>query len=135
MERPAGASVGGQNMEVDYRIIGRRIRDRRDACGMTQAALAEMSEMSVSHVSCIERGKRQVSLAAFIRIVNALETTADGLLWGHLINDKAGLTANVAELMAGCSEGEKQLLLAVLLALKDTLREARLDELFITGKG
>ena len=94
-------------MEVDYRIIGRRIRDRRDACGMTQAALAEMSEMSVSHVSCIERGKRQVSLAAFIRIVNALETTADGLLWGHLINDKAGLTANVAELMAGCSEGEK----------------------------
>lgn len=115
-------------MEVDYHVIGRRIRDRRDACGMTQAALAEISEMSVSHVSCIERGKRQMSLEAFIRIVNALETTADGLLWGNLINDVTGLTVSFAELLADCSKGEKQLLFTVLLALKDALRVTRLNE-------
>ena len=43
-------------MLVDYILIGKRIKDYRNKCGFTQAALAEKLDVSVGFISQIERG-------------------------------------------------------------------------------
>lgn len=45
------------NMDVDKKRIGKRIRHRREAAGLSQEQLAEKLELSTNHISSIECGK------------------------------------------------------------------------------
>lgn len=53
--------------------LGRRIRDRREEMGLTQARLAKLSATSQQHVSLIEKGLLEPTLATLRRILAALE--------------------------------------------------------------
>ena len=65
---------------MNAKQIGTRIRDLRYECGLTQEALAEEVSLSVSYLSCIERGKKRASLAALVQIAFVLQTTVDYLI-------------------------------------------------------
>ena len=43
---------------MDYKSIGRNIRQCREAQGITREKLAEMTELSVSYMSALERGEK-----------------------------------------------------------------------------
>lgn len=60
--------------------IGKRIQARREEMGMSQEQLAEVVELTPLSISYIETGRNAPSMAKFIRIVNALEVSADILL-------------------------------------------------------
>ena len=47
---------------IDYRAMGDRIRKKRKEMQLTQEKLAEMIDISTSHVGGIERGKAVCSL-------------------------------------------------------------------------
>lgn len=49
-------------MSVDYKLIGKRIQQKRKQLGKTQEAFAEDLSVSVSYVSQFERGKTKLSL-------------------------------------------------------------------------
>lgn len=68
-------------MVLNYKRIGQRIRVIRRARKMTQAELAECANLSVPYVSHIENGIKQASLQAVVNIAEALECTADKLLY------------------------------------------------------
>ena len=59
-------------MDLDYKAVGKRIRQERLKCNETQQSLAELIDMSTAFVGCIETGKRKMSLDTFVKIVNAL---------------------------------------------------------------
>ena len=65
-------------MEIDYVAIGKRIQKARKKKHMTQRVLAESVDISASHLSNIERGKKPVGLLTLLKICNALNITADG---------------------------------------------------------
>lgn len=62
--------------------LGGRLRDRREAEGLTLAALAQGSGMSLSYLSDVERGRRLPALDALDRVCAALGTTVVELLAG-----------------------------------------------------
>ena len=49
-------------MNVDYKLIGQRIKRERKARGITQEALAERLNVSIGYVSQVERGITKISL-------------------------------------------------------------------------
>src|SRR5262245_20511794 len=53
----------GDGGEVDALTLGRRIRDRRTAVGMTLGGLAQAIDRAPSQVSAIENGKREPRLS------------------------------------------------------------------------
>ena len=57
--------------------IGQRIADLRSEKGMTQAQLAEVADITRSHLSRIESGKYAVSLDVLDRIATALGTKVE----------------------------------------------------------
>ncbi len=67
--------------ELDFRLIGRRVRDFRRMHGMTQENLVEKAGLSVLHVSHIDRGIKRESLTSLMKIATALEVTANDLLY------------------------------------------------------
>ena len=67
-------------MNDNLKEIGLRIAQARKKKSMSQADLAEKAQVSISHISDIENGKKQIGIEIFIRITEALNVSADWLL-------------------------------------------------------
>ncbi|MDO5785664.1 MAG: helix-turn-helix transcriptional regulator [Eubacteriales bacterium] len=62
--------------------VGHRIQMVREKCGYTQEQFAEALDVSVQHISNIERGVTGVSLTTLKKTCEILNTSADYLLLG-----------------------------------------------------
>lgn len=60
--------------------VGFRIRELRQAAGLTQAQLADKCGLHRTFVGSVERGERNVALLSLRRIAQALRTTPAELL-------------------------------------------------------
>ena len=74
--------------------IGDRIKEARKKKGFTQEQLAERLDVSVEFVGQIERGLKLPSMNVFIKLIEALNVSADYLLrdsvsTGQLFGDNA----------------------------------------------
>ena len=67
-------------MIINLKPIGKRIKAIRKSKGITQAQLAEMTNMSNIFISRIETGAKNVSLTSLIKIAVALNVTIDELV-------------------------------------------------------
>ena len=75
---------GGETVTVNYEDLGKRIRRKRSENHISQAALAEMIQVSVQHMSNVENAKTKASLETVIEIANALDCSLDELVCGSL---------------------------------------------------
>lgn len=106
---------------MDYYEIGQRIRKIRKAKCYSQEQLAEMTGISVTHMSHIETGNTKLSLEVFFNIVNALECTADELLFGLSENSQSVIHSNISEILDKCSVNELHLIYDTIKSLKSSL--------------
>lgn len=97
-------------MEIDYKAIGKRIRKCRKQMRLTQRQLAEMSDLSDTNISHIERGATKLSLPSLIAIANSLNTTTDYLLMDVIDNSEIQFKKEFSELLKDCSKDEYNLL-------------------------
>lgn len=65
---------------MEKRALGRRINQMRKQKGLTSEKLSEICGVNAVHIRKIESGRNLPSLALFVKICNALETSADFLL-------------------------------------------------------
>lgn len=80
-------------MKLDYQIIGKRIKERRRAMGLTQEKFAERTNRSTAFIGHIERGTRIMSLETLCEVAKALDCSSDELLGLELKNNDAYATA------------------------------------------
>ena len=60
-------------MNIDYKLIGERIKKARKLMGMTQDMMAEKLGVSIGYVSQVERGITKISLDLLGAISSILE--------------------------------------------------------------
>ena len=65
---------------MDRIHMGQRIREARRQKGYTQRALAERADITDIFLGEIERGSRRPSLNSFIKLLDALDVSADYIL-------------------------------------------------------
>ena len=105
------------------KLIGKRIKEVRNARKMPQMVLAEKCDISDSYLSYIECGKKKPSLALLIRIARTLNTSVDSLLEGNLSSDSGTYEIEITEAMSDCSPYEKRVIFEMMNALKETIRQ------------
>ncbi len=69
-------------MELDYKMIGKRIAKRRRELGLTQSKAEELAGIGDRYLTSIERGISIPSTEVIMRLALALETTPDEFLVG-----------------------------------------------------
>lgn len=111
-------------MKLDYCAIGMRIRRFRRGLGITQQALAELSNQEPSNISHIERGATKLGLPTIVHIANALGVTVDDLLCDSLEKSKLSFEQEASELLADCTHWERKVITSTMRALKENLRKA-----------
>lgn len=109
-------------MELDYKAIGKRIKIARFKADLTQERLAEMVEISPTHMSNIETGTTRVSLSAIVSLANALSVTVDDLLCDSVIKAKVQFEKDIAGILSDYDEYEVRMIKDMAQALKATLR-------------
>lgn len=112
-------------MEVDlnYNLIGKRLRAIRKKCGYTQEKLAELADISPQHCSGIESGNAKVSLPALVRLCNALGAAPNELLLDSApAATKPELLQEVAAVFADATADEMYLMLAQAKSIKEAVR-------------
>ena len=108
---------------LNYELIGRRIKKQRLKMNFTQEVLSEKVNIGVQHMSNIENGKAKLSLLCLVSIANALETTTDHLLMDNVAAaGKPNLLGEVQILLDDCTPDEIFLMIEVSTALKKGVR-------------
>lgn len=109
-------------MQVNFVLIGKRVRETRKQQKLTQDQLAEMSDLTVGYISHVETARKKASLSALISISNALGITLDELLTGNQLHNPTDYQTDIDLLMADCSLMEKRMIYELISAAKSILR-------------
>jgi transcriptional regulator with XRE-family HTH domain len=87
---------------MDYRKIGRRIRNTRTNLNLTREKLAELLDLSTNFVGHIERGEKKMSLETLVKIAATLHVSIDYLIYGIHANEKPEID-KLHQLIEKCS--------------------------------
>ena len=109
-------------MNVNFKLIGKRIQELRKQQEMTQAELAALTDMSDSYISYIETAKKQASLESLVRISNALGITVDELLSGNQLHNPTDYQTDIDLLMEDCSLLERRFIYELISVAKYIIR-------------
>ena len=109
--------------DINYELIGTRIREKREEAGYSQEQLAWDAELSNTYVSLVETGKKKPSLGSLLKISNALGITLDELLSGNQLHNPTDYQTDIDELMNDCTLEERRFIYELLRSSKAILRE------------
>lgn len=115
--------------ELDYVVIGKRIRDAKKKLGFSQEMLGEMVGLSTSHVCHIECGRTKPSLQSIVQIANALHTSVDKILSDNLDLPYDLYRDDFLSELRDCSKQEKEYLLQVMIQVKKALKRYQVPSL------
>ena len=73
-------------MNVDYKLIGERIKRARKSKGMTQETLSERLNVSIGYVSQVERGITKISLDLLGAISSVLDCDVASFISESAVN-------------------------------------------------
>ncbi len=102
--------------------IGERIREARQSKNMSQQELATKANVSLPHISEIENGKQTMKLLTFVRIIEALQVSADAILRADVPCVNQIYQSELAEIISDCSPAEIRSLMKIIPELKQTMR-------------
>lgn len=68
--------------QVDYQVLGARMKTVRRKMGLTQAAMAEKMRMGIKYYASLETGATKINLVRLIQFIAITQTSADYLLVG-----------------------------------------------------
>lgn len=113
-------------MELDFKAIGQRIKIARIRKKLTQDTVSEIINITPSHMSNIETGKSSVSLQTLIAIANVLGVSIDELLCDTILDSKVVFEKELSEVLKDCNEYEIRVLVDILKASKESIRNVKM---------
>ena len=94
--------------------VGRRIAKARSDKRYSQAVLAEKANISVSHLSNIERGRKSLSAEVLLRIAEALQVSADCILFTDIPPVHKEVERQIDDTLNTCTAREKEFILKLI---------------------
>lgn len=105
--------------DLDFKQIGLKIKERRQALGITQEFIANILEVNPSHISNIECGRANPSLTALVKIANILECSVDFFISGEYTyrfsqNKEQSLDDKIMDKIKYCDSNKKNRILKMI---------------------
>ena len=107
-------------MEINYMLIGKRIRRFRLSKNITQEELAFQIGTSAAYISNIEHGKKKASLQKLCEISEILGVTVNDLLYSSSDQRPDNRSKEFAELLSLCSVEDQEIILSNLSSIIQT---------------
>lgn len=108
---------------IDYIELGKTIKTIRGEKNLTQEKLAELTNMSTTHISNIENGKAKVSLETILNISRMLEYSIEELISGDIHKSFNKTKSQFKSIISDCNYYELKIINDVVLTLINSLRK------------
>ncbi len=108
-------------MNINYQIVGARIRQFRRTKKITQEELAFRIDTSAAYISNVESGKKKPSLQKLTEIAEVLEITLNDIIYSPVLTSSSFDTGEINKLITHCPIEKQQLLLQSISALLQTI--------------
>lgn len=106
---------------MDKVELGKKIREARIKKGLTQLALAEKADIGDYYLGEIERGIKLPSMNLFIKLIEALDISADYVLRGELTSGKEHIYDELTKKLEGLTPQQRNAASEILDAYIRTL--------------
>lgn len=110
-------------LNIDMKQVGQRIRSARMAKKMSQADLSFESNVSVSHISDIENGKKVMQLDTFVRIIEVLKVSSDSILRPDIPEVNKLYQQEFFGVLQDCTPAEIESILKIVREVKETIHK------------
>lgn len=102
---------------MDRISLGKRLREERLHCGLTQEQVAEAVNVSTTYIGLIEHGERSVTLDKLVALSQCFHVSVD-----FLLQDSIPLTGSIQEkqlltLWHTATEPEREMILSVIRSM------------------
>lgn len=104
---------------IDLRLLGSRLKQRRELQHITQEKLAELADTSIEHISRIENGHASVSLDMLDRLCCALDLDIGSLFSGLSVTSDTYQSSEVSDLFSKLDPKLKIIVLDFIKKLTD----------------
>lgn len=104
---------------MDLCAIGARIKAARERAGLTQEDLAAELDMSPTHISVLERGRKAPKLETLVNIANALHVSTDMLLQDVVDCATDGLASELSVAITKLKPKEQERIINAIRALTE----------------
>ena len=104
---------------MDMIAIGSKIKEARERAHLTQEELAEIIDISPTHMSVIERGVKTPKLDTFVKNVKALNLSADALLLDGMDQVNDSIVAELSVRLGRLTDENQNRILNAIRALTE----------------
>ena len=108
-------------MNIDYKLIGERIKRMRKSNGVTQEVLAEHLDVSIGYVSQVERGITKISLDLLAAISTVLGCDIACLVSESAINSNEYMESEIISEIKKLDQKKKKYILSVIRLTNESL--------------
>ncbi len=95
---------------VDFKLIGQRIKQARAEKGWSQEKLAETIDVATTYLSRVERGGTTINLKRLGQIAIALDVPIEEFITGIVKEDYRYLNKEFYDLLQKCSKDKQRLI-------------------------
>lgn len=106
---------------MEKKALGKKLREARANKKYTREVLAEKADIGVMYLGEIERGAKMPSLKVFIRLVEALEVSADYILRNELSSGREYVFDELTRKLEGLTPVQRKTAACILEAYIDNL--------------
>lgn len=112
-----------QQGDIDYKIIGHRIREKRQKAKLTQEQLAEKLDVAPEYISRIENGRAQVNLKRLGEISALLGVPIEYFVAGSVYSGDAA-TQTINDITAAMTPLQRKHLAAIAREIRLLMMES-----------
>lgn len=94
--------------KMDKIKFGKKIREARNKSGMTQEVLAEKADIGAVYLGEIERGIKIPSVSVFVKIIEALNVSADYILRDEISTGKEYVFDELTEKLSNLTPKQRK---------------------------
>lgn len=117
---------------IDYKALGKRVRDIRISKKLTQKDIADKVRISFRYYSDIETGRGKSSIQTIVDIVNELDTSLDKVFCdslknisnNDLVDSKLVYDREVKEILDDLNQDELKIIIDMIITNKKAIRKS-----------
>lgn len=94
--------------------LGKRLREERIQCGMTQEQVAESINVSTAYIGLVERGERCVTLEKLVSLAQCFHVTIDFLLQDSILPTETMQDRQLLSLWNTATTQERSMILSII---------------------
>ena len=108
-------------MNIDYKLIGERIKRVRKSRGMTQDVMAEKLNVSIGYISQVERGITKISLDLLGAISSVLDCDVASFITESAVNSNEYLESEILNEIKKLDQKKKKFILNIIKMTNESL--------------